>query len=47
MEQYLAQYPDWIPAADLRRDFLRELARRQDWTNFLALYQPGLGDTHT
>jgi soluble lytic murein transglycosylase len=47
VEQYLAHYPDWIPAADLRRDFLRELARRQDWTNFLALYQPGLGDTLT
>ncbi len=42
---YLAQYPDWIPAADLRSNFLLELARRQDWSNFLALYQPGLGDT--
>ena len=45
VEAYLAQYPDWIPAGDLRRAFLLELARRQDWTNFLALYQPGLGDT--
>ena len=45
VELYLKQYPEWIPAADLRRDFLRELARRQDWTGFLALYQPGLGDT--
>jgi soluble lytic murein transglycosylase len=45
VESYLAQYPDWIPAADLRRAFLRELARRQDWGTFLALYQPGLGDT--
>lgn len=45
VEAYLAQYPDWIPAADLRRAFLLELARRQDWNNFLALYQPGLGDT--
>jgi soluble lytic murein transglycosylase len=45
VEAYLRQYPDWIPAADLRRAFLRELARRQDWNNFLALYQPGLGDT--
>ena len=45
VESYLKQYPDWIPAADLRRDFLLELARRQDWNNFLALYQPGLGDT--
>ncbi len=45
VESYLAQYPDWIPAADLRRAFLGELARRQDWATFLALYQPGLGDT--
>ncbi len=44
VEAYLKQYPDWIPAADLRRDFLLELARRQDWNDFLALYQPGLGD---
>ncbi|GAB2553639.1 transglycosylase SLT domain-containing protein [Rhodanobacter koreensis] len=44
VESYLKQYPDWIPAADLRRDFLLELARRQDWNGFLALYQPGLGD---
>ncbi|HJW07980.1 MAG TPA: lytic murein transglycosylase, partial [Rhodanobacter sp.] len=47
VEAYLAQYPDWIPAADLRRAFLLELARRQDWTTFLALYQSGLGDTLT
>jgi soluble lytic murein transglycosylase len=45
VESYLTHYPDWIPAADLRRSFLLELARRQDWTDFLALYQPGLGDT--
>jgi soluble lytic murein transglycosylase len=45
VESYLTQYPDWIPAADLRRAFLLELARRQDWSNFLAMYQPGLGDT--
>ncbi|MEO9078750.1 MAG: transglycosylase SLT domain-containing protein [Rhodanobacter sp.] len=45
VEAYLKQYPDWIPAADLRRAFLLELARRQDWNDFLALYQPGLGDT--
>ncbi|HWU75014.1 MAG TPA: transglycosylase SLT domain-containing protein [Rhodanobacter sp.] len=44
VEAYLRQYPDWIPAADLRRAFLLELARRQDWNDFLALYQPGLGD---
>lgn len=44
VQAYLKQYPDWIPSADLRRDFLLELARRQDWNGFLALYQPGLGD---
>jgi soluble lytic murein transglycosylase len=44
VESYLKQYPDWIPAADLRRDFLLELARRRDWNGFLALYQPGLSD---
>ena len=47
VQAYIAQYPDWIPAADLRRDFLLELARRQDWSEFLALYQPGLGDALT
>lgn len=44
VQAYLAQYPALIPAQDLRRDFLLELARRQDWSGFLALYQPGLGD---
>jgi soluble lytic murein transglycosylase len=44
VESYLRRYPGLIPASDLRRDFLLELARRQDWTGFLALYQPGLGD---
>ena len=47
VEAYLKQYPDWIPAADLRRDFLLELARRQDWNDFLAMYQPGLSDALT
>jgi soluble lytic murein transglycosylase len=45
VEAYLRQYAGWIPAADLRSAFLRELARRQDWNDFLAMYQPGLGDT--
>lgn len=44
VQAYLAQYPDLIPAQDLRRDFLLELARRQDWNGFLALYQPGSND---
>lgn len=43
VEAYLRQYPDLIPAADLRRHFLQELARRQDWTDFVAMYQRGLG----
>ncbi len=45
VESYLQQYPDWIPASDLRRSFLEELARREDWNTFLAMYQPGLGDS--
>ncbi|KRF01972.1 lytic transglycosylase [Frateuria sp. Soil773] len=44
VESYLQRYPGMIPANDLRRDFLLELARRQDWNDFLALYRPGLGD---
>lgn len=44
VEDYLKRYPALLPASDLRRDFLAELARRQDWDNFLAMYQPGLGD---
>lgn len=47
VEDYLKRYPGLIPASDLRRDFLTELARRQDWNNFLAMYQPGLGDALT
>ncbi len=47
VEDYLQRYPDMIPAADLRRAFLLELARREDWTGFAALYQTGLGDALT
>src|SRR5579859_3602067 len=47
VEDYLKRYPGLLPASDLRRDFLTELARRQDWDNFLAMYQPGLGDALT
>src|SRR5699024_8071579 len=42
---YLKKYPDVLPAHDLRRRFLYELARRKDWTNFLSLYQAGMGHT--
>ncbi|SFR92688.1 soluble lytic murein transglycosylase [Dyella sp. OK004] len=44
VDAYLKRYPDLIPANDLRRDYLLELARRKDWGNFLSLYQPGMGD---
>jgi soluble lytic murein transglycosylase len=47
VEDYLKRNPGLIPASDLRRDFLLELARRQDWDNYLALYQPGINDTLT
>jgi soluble lytic murein transglycosylase len=47
VQGYLTRYPAMIPADDLRRAFLGELARRQDWTSFLALYQDGLGDALT
>lgn len=45
VQAYLKQYPDMLPADNLRRSFLRELARRKDWTDFRALYQPGMGDS--
>ncbi|UGB45840.1 transglycosylase SLT domain-containing protein [Frateuria edaphi] len=44
---FLDRYPDLLPAADLRRAWLRSQARAQHWDDFLALYQPGLGDTLT
>jgi len=44
VDAYLAANAGLIPAADLRRDFLNELARRKDWVTFTAMYQPGLGD---
>lgn len=47
VQAYLAQYPDLIPAQDLRREFLLELARRKDWTGFAALYRPGINTTLT
>jgi soluble lytic murein transglycosylase len=47
VDDYLRRNPGMIPAADLRRDFLGELARRKDWPSFTAMYQPGLGDSLT
>lgn len=43
VQSYLKRYPDLIPAHDLRRDFLHQLAGRRDWKNFRSLYRPGLG----
>jgi soluble lytic murein transglycosylase len=45
VQDFLQRHPQSIPAADLRRDYLLETADRKDWVDFLALYQPGLGDT--
>src|SRR5690242_1128223 len=42
---FLDRYPDLLPAADLRRAWLRSQARQRRWDDFLALYHPGLGDT--
>lgn len=44
VQAYLARWPDLIPAHDLRRKFLHELAHRMDWSGFRSLYRPGLGD---
>lgn len=44
VEAFLERYPDTLPARDLRRDYLHELAGRRDWEAFRALYRPGLGN---
>ena len=36
--EFLAAWPDSLPAQSLRDAFLLELAKRGDWKNFLALY---------
>lgn len=41
VDDFRQRYPETLPAADLQRAFLRELARRQDWNGFLARYQGG------
>lgn len=38
VERFLKRWPDTLPAADLRDAYLRELARRGDWTTFRALW---------
>jgi soluble lytic murein transglycosylase len=44
---YLKRYPDLLPAYDLRRHYLAELARRKDWADFQALYKPDMGNALT
>ena len=43
VERFLGRWPDSLAASDLREAYLRELARRNDWTAFRALWkgQPG------
>lgn len=38
VERFLARWPDTLPAAEMREAWLRELARRQDWTRYRATY---------
>lgn len=40
VDKYLAAWPDSLPAQLLREEFLHELARREDWKDFLDLYTP-------
>ncbi|HEY8009690.1 MAG TPA: transglycosylase SLT domain-containing protein [Rudaea sp.] len=37
-DAFLKAWPDSLPAATLREAFLLELAKREDWKNYLALY---------
>lgn len=39
VEAFLKRWPDTLPARDLREAYLRELARRGDWTGFRAMWQ--------
>jgi peptidoglycan lytic transglycosylase len=47
IDAYLARYPGLIPADDLRRAELGQLAHNEDWTGFQHFYRPGLGDALT
>ena len=38
VEKFIARWPDSLPAQILRESFLAELARRQRWKEYLALY---------
>ncbi|HJT97592.1 MAG TPA: transglycosylase SLT domain-containing protein [Rhodanobacteraceae bacterium] len=39
IERFLARWPDTLPASDLRDAYLRELARRGEWSAFRALWK--------
>jgi soluble lytic murein transglycosylase len=39
VDRFLANWPDTLAANDLRNAYLREVARRGDWTTFRALYR--------
>jgi soluble lytic murein transglycosylase len=39
VDRFLARWPDSLPANELRDAYLRELARRGDWSSFRALYK--------
>ena len=39
VQSFLERWPESLAASDLRGAFLRELARRQQWRDFLALYR--------
>jgi soluble lytic murein transglycosylase len=38
VQEFLGAWPDSVPAQTLRDAFLAELAKRQDWKNYLALF---------
>ena len=40
VDKFLAAWPDSLPAQTLREAFLLELAKRNDWKDFLALLPP-------
>jgi len=39
IERFLARWPDTLPASDVRDAYLRELARRGDWTTFRLFWK--------
>src|SRR5260370_41961880 len=45
VDAFLKAWPDSLPAAILRDAFLLELAKRRDWKNYAALYDPAIRST--